>query len=134
MSGSIGGNYPGGKGGDGGVLVQWIATTPGSVFNITVGAGGNGETNSYISGAYVHVPGTAGGASTVGGPGGVFATANGGTAAAYYTPGTQGTTTPVRIWNESGGYYLYGVGGLGGQNNSNGSPGAAGAVIIEWVD
>ena len=134
MSGSLGTYFPGGTGGDGAVLVQWITTTPGTTFNIVVGAGGNGETLTYNGAGGVYSPGTAGGASTVGGPGGVFATANGGTSAVYSTPGTQGTTVPARVWNTSGGYYLYGLGGIGGTENTNGSPGSSGAVIIEWVD
>lgn len=132
MSGTVG-YYPGGQGGPGGVLVQWVDVTPGTQITVVVGTGGTGEILTYNGSGYTNTPSAPGGQSLISGPS-IFYSANGGAGSTYYVPVAAGSTTPAQKWSISPEYYLYGIGGPGGAPIGNGSPGSSGAVIIEWVD
>lgn len=124
MSGSIGGYFPGLQGGRGSVLQVWIEVTPSGVYNLQVGAGGQGATST--------APATAGQATTFSGPGGSFYSAAGGPAL-----GGVGNSTPTPIWTISPGLYDYGLGGTGGSafpTVTNGGNGGNGLIVIEWID
>jgi hypothetical protein len=130
MSGSIGGYFNGGNGGNGAILTLWVDVVPNSDYTLQVGAGGQGQTQSTV-------PPTNGQATTLGGPGGVFYSAGGGTAPSGTTPGAVGTTIPAQIWAITSGSYLYGIGGNGGDPvapNPSGANGTSGMILIEWVD
>ena len=141
-----GDSYTGGGGGAGGAIVnQPVSVTPGQDYTITIGAGGPGGTDSWCQSG---IPGTAGGSSSIVGPG-VNVAAGGGGGGAAGPPSTGGTAgSPGGVAGQSGGDYCspsgtggdngsgYGKGGTascGGGNGSNpasGQSGQNGYVLI----
>lgn len=117
----------GGSGGGAATSSSVIATTPGTNYAVTVGAGGAGTTGT----------GATGGTSTFGGSVVTAGGGSGGSTSNSGAGGTSGIGTLVVGGNRGagsvGGGSTYGGGGSGGFGSGGaGSSGTAGAVIVEY--
>jgi hypothetical protein len=132
-----GGEILGGPGGIGATAMGYITVTPGTTYNITVGAGGNGSTSTTPQNA------TGGGTSSIGllpaggGPVQQQVAASGGgpgLSAAFPSPGSRGVASgPALIAELYSQVYPKGAGGeFGGPAAAEGLPGQPGCVMIEW--
>lgn len=111
--GGGGGSNAGGGGGGGGTVINTLTAIPGTVFSVTIGAGGSGSSNgsnSYISGIATATGGGAGGSA---GPSNGASGGSGGGGSSF--------------GNTSGGAGIPGQGNNGGGSASNGAGGGGGA-------
>jgi hypothetical protein len=146
------GGATGGGGGGGGYTKAFVAVTPGTSYNVTVGAGGAGSSNSspgasggstYLAQDNVSVTangGSGGGPSTCFNPGsgGLGAGSGGGNVPTLFVfPGAPGQSSGAGasgfafVPNAPAGY-TFGNGGAGGGNSSAGSQGVDGAVLLTY--
>jgi hypothetical protein len=126
--GGGGGGNSGGGGGAGGYLSNTYTATPGTVFTVTVGAGGAAATNgsnSSITGIATGAGGGAGGSSQAGGSQAGGSGGSGGGGGGGYNNGNGGAGGGATQGNAGGGGAsgssgLYGGGGGGGATSAGG--------------
>jgi hypothetical protein len=134
--GGGGGANAGGGGGGGGVISNTLTAIPGTVFSMTIGAGGAGGangSNSFITGIATATGGGAGGTNgpasgSAGGSGG-GGSSNGSTSGGTGTPG-QGNNGGGSASNGAGGGGGAGGAGAGGSYPTGGAGGAGATLTI----
>ena len=143
--GAAGDSYAqtGQAGGGGGAAIKTMAVTPGTGYDVTIGAGGSkgatgasGGTSSFVgTGATVSATGGAGGAGGIGSGGDLnIAGGSGGSSIANSSvPPALGGSSIFSGQAQGGGVdgRSYGGGGSGGWGGSGGN-GASGVVVIEY--
>lgn len=119
------------RGGCGAISETYVSVTPGTGYNVVVGAGGG------AGGFFLPSQGTSGGSSTFGG---TLASASGGAVATNTGVGADASTGTGFVYPNLGAPYgvfglggLYGVGGINNFTlNGNNLNGTQGFVYVEW--
>lgn len=118
--------YAGGSGGPGGTVTNYVQTTPGTTFSVTIGVGGTA--GASIPGGN----GGTGGTSTFGGSLLIAGGGTGGTAGVFGngTNGSRGSVSGGASMNPI--VYQYGNGGTAGDGVNPSGAGVSGIVVVEW--